>query len=87
MQIPTVGWAFFGLVIVTLVGYLLTIGIFIGSSITPFQYAGKINYSRQCNYLYLSGTRAKFAGVVGRTRDDVENSDESYFCAPFGNSN
>ena len=85
MRVPTIGWAFFALVIALIIGYLLTIGIFIGSVFTPFQYGNQTHYSRQCNYLYLSGTRYKFSGAVGPTRQDVEN--ETYFCAPFGNSN
>ena len=84
MRIPTVGWAFFGLAVVILVGYLLNLGIYIGSDTEAFSYndrPGRILYKKNCRYLYLSGTREIQVGL-GSTPGEAEQG----FCRPFGNS-
>ena len=87
MKLPPVGWAFFGLAVVILIGYLLTIGVFVGSVITADPRAdGEFLYSRDCHYLHLSGIRTVWNhGAVGTSRPQVEASSNG-FCPPFGSS-
>jgi hypothetical protein len=62
MRIPTVGWAFFGVVVLVLVGYVLNRGIFIGSDIRQVSF--KMNdgtlspkHVKHCKYLHFTGVR------------------------------
>jgi hypothetical protein len=86
MKLPPVSWAFFGLAVAILVGYLLTIGIFAGTEVTSQRVSDGLLYSKECRYLYLNGTRLVFNnGAVGRDREEVEDSSEG-FCPPFWNN-
>lgn len=58
MKVPSVGWAFFGLAVVLIVGVLLNKGVFIGSSISPRVLDnGGFYFRKNCNYLFLTGTK------------------------------
>lgn len=57
------GWAFFALIIVALIGYLLTRGTFIGTTVTTERLSdGQVYYARRCRYLYASGVRLTLSG-------------------------
>ena len=75
------GWAFFGLFVVLLLGYGLTRGIFLGST-TKFhaKTSGNGFYSYECRYLYADGRRLKWGGGVGDTPGDA--ADDGAYC-PF----
>jgi len=60
MRIPSAGWAFFGLALIVLVGYVLDRGILVGSYIDPryFQTVGtekQYLYFKMCRYLHFGG--------------------------------
>lgn len=83
MRIPTVGWAFFGLAVAILIGFLLNIGIYIGADFaTERSLDGKIFYSKNCRYLYLNGTRDIWSGGVGDTPEEA-SADKGSFCRPL----
>lgn len=79
MRLPPVGWAFFGLVIILVAGYLLNRGLYVGSSTTvdgTFD-DGSPEYRKICAYLYLNGTRSE-RGLINRTEEGAD-----FFCAPL----
>lgn len=86
MKIPTVGWAFFGLTVVILTGYLLNRGIYVGSSIrmkyNEVRYkdgSAQLPYfNKYCQYLYLNGVREEWT-TGSFERDEAEDG----FCAPL----
>ena len=60
MKVPTVGWAFFGLAVLVLAGYVLNRGIFIGSDVrqSTFKYrdgSSEQQYVKHCRYLHFTG--------------------------------
>jgi hypothetical protein len=60
MRIPSAGWAFFGLALVVLIGYVLDRGILVGSYLNPhyFQTVGQEKlyvYFKKCRYLHFGG--------------------------------
>ena len=83
MKIPSVSWAFFGLAVVMLVGYVLNRGLYIGSEIefttltlndgntVPY-------YKKYCHYLYLNGVQVVWVNSK-RDRSEVEQT----FCSPL----
>jgi hypothetical protein len=80
MRMPTVGWAYFGLVVVLVAGYLLNCGVYVGSSIvTDGTYAadGATAYKKVCTYLYLNGTRIE-EGFISKTPKGAD-----FFCSPL----
>lgn len=83
MRVPTVGWAFFGLAVLILAGYVLNRGLFIWGTINPepmvvsgTQYVTK--YAKHCRYLH-------FAGINDRSisRNDTEEQAARYVCQMF----
>jgi hypothetical protein len=85
MKLPPVSWAFFGLAVAMLLGYLLTIGIFIGTEVTTDPRSSPPLYAKECKYLYLNGIRLVFNNrAVGRDQAEVEDNPEG-FCPPFWN--
>ncbi|RXH05193.1 hypothetical protein [Bradyrhizobium vignae] len=80
MKLPPVGWAFFGLIVVLVIGYLLNQGVYVGSSIEmvgSFNSDGQPAYRKRCTYLYLNGTRVE-EGMDSRSRAGAD-----WFCAPL----
>ena len=76
------GWAFFGLVVVLLLGYGLTRGIFVGSTTEHHASMGGF-YSYNCRYLYPDGVRVKFGNGTGKMPNEAKAS--SYgFCPLLG---
>ena len=78
-----IGWAFFALAVVALLGYGLNRGVYVGSRIVQGQ-MGQAPYAtptfgKQCRYLFISGVHEpkKQPGWFGRT--DAENE----FCRLF----
>jgi hypothetical protein len=59
MRIPSVGWAFFGLAVVVLLGYVLDRGILVGTALLPQMttVGDRVDYSyfKQCKYLHFGG--------------------------------
>jgi hypothetical protein len=56
MKIPSVGWAFFGLAVVILAGYVLNRGIYIGSYATSQRHSsGMMFYGKTCRHLHFTG--------------------------------
>ena len=49
------GWAFFALVVVVLVGYVLNRGIYIGYTMTSYRVGDRTFFLKNCRYLHLSG--------------------------------
>jgi hypothetical protein len=82
MRVPSVGWAFFGLAVVVLIGYVLNRGIFIGSDIQPDVYATSkgvgVQYKKYCRYLHFTGIREDFLTLS----DTAEEADKS-LCSMF----
>ena len=76
------GWAFFGLVVVLLLGYGLTRGIFVGST-TEYHASMGGFYSYKCRYLYPDGVRVKFGGGTGKTPNEAKASSDG-FCPLLG---
>jgi len=69
------GWAFFSLVVVFLLGYGLTRGIFVGST-TEYEASMGGFYFYNCRYLYPDGVRVKFGGMIGATPNEaIANAD------------
>jgi hypothetical protein len=90
MKIPSAGWAFFGLVAVVLIGYVLNRGLYVGSSIgqTAWQVQGPTGkavepyYSKHCHYLYFNGVRSAWANS-SLNQTEAENA----VCSPLKDSN
>ena len=62
MKVPPVGWAFFGLAVLVLAGYVLNRGVLVGSDTRHEFYTmsdGTIEakYVKYCNYLHFGGSR------------------------------
>ncbi|MCP3469774.1 hypothetical protein NLM33_05450 [Bradyrhizobium sp. CCGUVB1N3] len=83
MKMPTVGWAFFGLAVFVLISYVLSLGIFVGSTtrFNPRDGDERSYHSYHCQYLYLSGVRTTFGHGTGST---PEEATEVGFCPTFG---
>jgi hypothetical protein len=66
-SIPIVGWVFLGLVVIVLVFYMLSRGIYIDSTMEYLGYEGgaKPNYLRTCNYLFFNGIQYDTQKLVG----------------------
>jgi hypothetical protein len=84
MRIPSVGWAFFGLVLIVLVGYVLDRGILVGSYVNPhyFQTVGTEKlyvYFKKCRYLHFGGVHD--VEIIGETEADAS----SKVCQMFDN--
>jgi hypothetical protein len=69
--------AFFGLVLVILLGYGLTRGIFVGSTTEYVASMGGLYY-HNCRYLYPNGVRARFGGVIGQRPNEVDASSDRF---------
>jgi hypothetical protein len=84
MKLSSVRWALLGLAVIVLVGFLLTRGLFIGSSIdvSTRQGEGKFLYSKNCRYLYLNGVRGVTNGPEVPSREGAEATS----CALLGSS-
>lgn len=76
------GWAFFGLFVVLLLGYGLTRGIFFGTTTRYHSSSPGIpsHYSYECRYLYADGLRLKWGGGTGPTPDAA--AEDGSYC-PF----
>lgn len=84
MRLPPASWAFFGLAVVLLFGYLLNRGIYIGATVTPYYRDGKLShYYKHCKYLYFNGVREVWTGPNSESLEETEKS----FCPPLENSN
>ena len=58
MKLPAVSWTFFGLIVIALIIYAFSRGIFIGSEVVFLKMSdGSGWYTYQCRYLYLTGIR------------------------------
>jgi hypothetical protein len=84
MKLPPVGWAFFGLAVVVLAGYVLNRGIFIGSDVRPRALTltgGQMVtvYSKHCRYLHFTG----FSDDRSLGENDTAKAD-AYLCPMFG---
>ncbi len=69
MKLPPVSWAFFGLAVLILAGYVLNRGLFIGSEMLPEPITTSDGrkltlYSKRCHYLHLAGI--KYQQTVGQ---------------------
>lgn len=73
------GWAFFALIVVLLLSYGLTRGIFFGSTTQFHPKSPGIPdfYSYECRYLYADGFRLKWSGGTGAT---PQAASEDSFC-------
>jgi hypothetical protein len=72
MKLPWLGWTVYGLAAIAVIGYILSGGLYVGSTLDYVRDAdGKPSHSMVCHYLYLNGTRA-----------DSTWTDRS-FCPPF----
>jgi hypothetical protein len=78
MKLPPVGWAFFGLTILIVTGYVLNRGLFIGSEVLPYVDRVEHAYSKHCRYLFFTGTQDR-AMWPQNTHDKAGNA----FCSMF----
>jgi hypothetical protein len=85
MKRSSLGLLVLGLAIVVLIAYLLSRGLYVGSTIdvSMRQGEGKFLYSKNCRYLYLSGMRDITNGAETPSRESAESTS----CAPLGNTN
>jgi hypothetical protein len=79
MKPSSLGWLILGLAVIVVAGYLLNRGLYIGSSIdvSMRQGEGKFLYSKNCRYLYLTGTR----DIAGGSEQPSRESAEATSCA------
>lgn len=91
MRLPSIGWAFFGLVALAGAIYLLNRGVYVGSSIRMRHeelddgYGKKVStpyYNKYCHYLLLNDIRQDWS-----TGSFKEYEAENGFCSPLRNSN
>ena len=84
MKFPPVGWAFFGLAVVVLLGYVLNRGIFIGSDVKPGIHNSTNGYvtlfQKRCKYLHFAGV-SENSSFWKQTSDDAD----AHLCAMFDN--
>jgi hypothetical protein len=72
MKRPWLGWLFYGLAALVVIGYILNGGLYSGSSLDFTGYVdGKPTYNTVCHYLFLNGAR-----------DEVTSADRR-FCPPL----
>jgi hypothetical protein len=72
MKLPWIGWMFYGLAAIVVIGYIINGGLYVGSTIDFARGAdGKPAYHTVCHYLYLDGAHQE------TTRTDRG------FCPPF----
>ena len=55
MRIPSVGWAFFGLAVLVLIGYVLNKGILVGANVRQETMSSGDMYVKYCSYLHFGG--------------------------------
>ena len=78
MRLPPVGWAFFGLIVIVLIFYVLNRGVYVGSEINNYLSDGSPLFHKDCRYFHLSGISKVYAGG-NRDRREAED----YFCPPL----
>jgi hypothetical protein len=85
MNLAKLRWPVLGLIVIVLGGYVLTQGLYIGSTIdvSMRQGEGKFLYSKSCRYLYLTGVRDIGSSSESPSREGAEAAS----CAPLGGSN
>jgi hypothetical protein len=88
MKLPPVGWAFFGLAVIVVAGYLLSRGILISSDIRPetrhmSDGSFEDKYSVYCSYLHFGGVR-EVSGWSYETNDEATNEICSMFDSQGG---
>jgi hypothetical protein len=71
------GWAFFGLLVVLLLGYALTRGLFMGSLVKFEARSSGGYFAYYCRYLYPDGVRLKYGGGTGSNPTEAS---ENAFC-------
>jgi hypothetical protein len=76
MKIRSLGLAVLGPVIVALIGFALSRGLYVGSAIdvSMRQGEGKFLYSKSCHYLYLDGVRDITHGSESSSREGAETT-------------
>jgi hypothetical protein len=84
MKPSSLGGVILGLAVLATAGYLLNRGLYIGSSIdvSMRQGEGKFLYSKNCRYLYLTGTRDIATGSEQPSRESAESAS----CALLGSA-
>jgi hypothetical protein len=85
MNLAKLRWPVLGLIVIVLGGYVLTKGLYIGSTIdvSMRQGEGKFLYSKSCRYLYLTGVRDIGTSSESSSREEAEAAP----CAPLGSQN
>jgi hypothetical protein len=85
MNLAKLRWPVLGLIVVVLGTYVLTKGLYIGSTIdvSMRQGEGKFLYSKSCRYLYLTGVRDLGNSSESPSREGAEAAP----CAPLGSQN
>jgi hypothetical protein len=79
------GWAFFGLAIIVVLGYVLTKGVYVGNSIDELQITDiGTRYYKNCFYLYPSGVRKIEAN--GGSGSGARAAAETFLCSFWGDS-
>ena len=82
MKLPPLGWAFFGLTMIVLIGYVLNRGLYVGSTTNPKRLENGMAYEKTCRYLYLNGVHEVWVAIE-LTRGAADRA----FCPPIKNSN
>jgi hypothetical protein len=85
MNLAKLRWPVLGLIVVVLGTYVLTKGLYIGSTIdvSMRQGEGKFLYSKSCRYLYLTGVRDLGNSSESPSREGAEAAP----CTPLGSQN
>ncbi len=85
MKMPPVGWAFFGLAVLVLAGYVLNRGIFIGSDVRSSVHTSSTGYvtlfQKHCRYLHFTGTSEDEPVTWRQTSAEAER----HLCRMFDN--
>src|SRR3974390_1759709 len=76
MKLPAVSWTFFGLIVIALIIYAFSRGIFIGSEAVFLKMSdGSGWYTYQCRYLYLTGVRRHLdPGIMAPSPEDASGA-------------
>jgi hypothetical protein len=83
MRLSAVSWTFLGLIVIALIIYAFSLGIFIGSEAVFLKMSdGSGWYTYQCRYLYLTGVRRRLdPGIVAPSPAEAAARG---FCPVFG---
>jgi hypothetical protein len=76
MKVQSVGWAFFVLAVVVMIGYLLNRGLFVGSDIRPAismtSKGNRTEFRKSCTYLHFTGVSESVISTGDTSQEAAE---------------